>query len=154
MRFALPILALVAVAALLAGCGGTGSTRSAEGAYQQVSDATSTMAGKGADYALIIQDCTATAKGATAAIDCGQQLLDRLAGDFAPIQAAIDALDKVGSSACQAKVAKAMSDAPLLDGHDPNALKDEQQAEALGNQVADQLQQFAQEIAAAGGACT
>ena len=152
-RLLLPV-ALIAVLALLAGCGGTGSSRSAEGAYQQLSDATSTMAGKGATYALIIQDCTATAKDAAAASACATQLLDRLKQDFAPIGAAIGALDKVADGTCQAALRKAVDDAPLLGGKDASPVTSEQGAEALGNQVADQLQQFAQEIAAAGGACT
>ena len=144
---------LLLVALILVACGGTGSSRSAEGAYAQVSDATATMAGKGATYALIIQDCTATATDSAAAQACGQQLLHRLGEDFAPINAAIEGLDQVADSACVAAVRKAVDDAPLITGHDPNPATNEQEVEALGNQTADQLQQFAQEIAAAGSAC-
>ena len=147
------VVPLLLLAAALAACGGTGSSRSAAGAYQQVSDATSTMAGKGATYALIIQDCTATVKDSADAVSCGHQLLQRLGEDYAPINAAIAALDGVADGTCTAAVRKAVGDAPLITGHDPDPLTNLQQAEALGNQTTDQLQQFAQEIAQAGSAC-
>ena len=145
--------AVVVLAVVLAACGGTGSSRSAEGAYQQVSDATSTMAGKGATYALIVQDCTATVHDSADAAACGQHLLHRLGEDYAPIGAAITALDAVADDACTAKIRKAVDDAPLITGHDPSPATTEQEVEALGNETADQLQQFAQEIALAGSAC-
>lgn len=152
-RSLLPLLLLALVAALLAGCGSESSSRSSTGAYEAVKSAADDFSNQGAKFALALQDCTNMAKGDAADAACAKQALNTLAEQWAPIGAATAALEKVSSGTCQQQIQKAVDDASLLDGKDPQVPTTTQEAEALTTQVANAIQQFSQEIEAAASSC-
>lgn len=153
----LPLAALILpalVAAVLAGCGSETSSRNASGAFTQLQSATSDFENQGAKFALSLQDCTNQAKGDAAASACAKQALQTLAGNWAPIGAALNVLDAVASGECKQAVQKAVDNASLLDGKDASVPTTAAEAEALTTKVADAIQQFSQQIEQAASACS
>jgi len=148
-----PLLLLALVALVLAGCGSETSSRNAEGAWTAVNDATQTFANNGPKYALALQDCTSTAQGNAAESACAKAALANVGDGWKPVGVAIGALDKVGSSECQAAVTKAISGAHLIDGHDTSPPSDAQGAEALTTKITNAIGQFSQDIADTQSAC-
>jgi hypothetical protein len=148
-----PLLLLALVAVLLAGCGSETSSRNAQGAWTAANDAAQSFAANGPKYALALQDCTNTAQGNAAGAACAKEALANVADAWAPVGVALTALDKVGSKECQAAVAKAVSDAHLIDGHDTSPPSGTQGAEALTTQITNAILQFSQELAGAQAAC-
>lgn len=148
-----PLLLLALVAAVLAGCGSETSSRSTSGAYEGLMNATSDFENKGAKFALSLQDCTNQAKSDAAGSACAKQALQTLAGEWAPIGAALNVLDNVASSECKQAVQKAVGDASLLDGKDTSVPTTIVAAEALTTEVANAIQQFSQEIEQAAKVC-
>ncbi len=148
-----PLLALALVAAVLASCGSETSNRNAEGAWNAANEATQAFAANGAKYALALQDCTNMAAGNAAEAACAKESLANVADAWAPVGTALTALDKVGSSECQAAVSKAIADGHLIDGRDTSPPTNAQTAEALTTQMTNAILQFSQEIAGAKSAC-
>lgn len=153
LRLAALILPVL-VAAVLAGCGSETSSRNASGAFAQLQSATNEFENQGAKFALSLQDCTNQAKGDAADAACAKQALQTLAGQWAPIGAALNVLDAVASGECKQAVQKAVDGAGLLDGKDPSVPTTAAEAEALTTDVANAIQQFSQEISQAASACT
>ena len=149
-----PLLLLALVAAVLAGCGSETSSRNAAGAYEQVKSATADFENQGAKFALALQDCTNLAKGDAAQSACAKQALQSIAANWAPIGAALAALDDVASSECKQAVQKAVGAADLLDGKDPSVPTTAAGAEALTTDVANAIQQFSQQIEQAASVCS
>ena len=148
-----PLLLLALAAVALAGCGSETSSRNAEGAWTAVNDTTQSFANNGPKYASALQDCTSTAQGNAAESACAKSALANVADAWKPVGVAIGALDKVGSSECQAAVAKAISDGHLIDGHDTSPPTGTQGAEALTTEITNAIGQFSQDIADAQSAC-
>jgi hypothetical protein len=149
-----PLLLLALVAVVLAGCGSESSSRNASGAYEGLTTATNDFENRGAKFALSLQDCTNQATSDAAGSACAKQALQTLAGDWAPIGAALTVLDNVASSECKQAIQKAIGNAGLLNGKDVSVPTTTVAAEALTTQVATAIQQFSQEIAQAATACT
>lgn len=148
-----PLLLLALVAAVVAGCGSETSSRNASGAYEGLMSATDDFENQGAKFALSLQDCTNQARSDAAGAACAKQALQTLAANWKPIGAALTVLDGVASSECKQAVQKAVGDASLLDGSDPSVPTTIVAAEALTTQIANDIQQFSQEIEQAAKVC-